>query len=513
MNVLQNQYLTMKILPIEKVREADSFTIAQEPIASINLMERAASQCFEWIVRRVSTEKKIFVFAGPGNNGGDGLVIARLLAGKGYHVEAFVVRFTEKQSADFARNLERLKNIKKIKVLDIREGGHFSMSAENAVIIDAIFGSGLSKPVLGWVADIIEEINKLKAEVVAVDMPSGLFADKTSKEKEGAIIQADYTLSFQFPKYAFFFSENDSYIGNWTILPIGLHADFISQVEVKNYYLQYNDVSILIKPRNKFAHKGVFGHGLLISGSYGKMGAAVLGTRAALRSGAGLITTHIPQIGYPILQTAVPEGMVSIDESEREFSSLPDISNYNAIAIGPGIGLEPQTQNALKLLIQNSSRPLIFDADAINILGENKTWISFVPAGSIFTPHPREFQRMVGSWRDEFERNDMQREFSFKFQSYVILKGAYTAITTPRGDCYFNSTGNPGMATAGSGDVLTGILLGLLAQNYTPLQTCLLGVYLHGLAGDLAAKKLSPQSLVADDIINYLGKAFRKLQK
>jgi NAD(P)H-hydrate epimerase len=297
------------------------------------------------------------------------------------------------------------------------------------------------------------------------------------------------------------------------VLPIGIHPDFIRDVEVKNFFVSQDEVRPLLKKRTKFSHKGTYGHGLLIAGSYGKMGAAVLAAAAGLRAGAGLITAHIPKKGNPIMQTAVPSAMVSIDSHSRVFSELPYLAGFNAIAVGPGLGLHERTQNALKLLIQDAGTELLLDADALNIIAENKTWISFIPKNSIFTPHPKEFERLAGKSANDFERNEKQREFSVKHQVYVILKGAHTAISAPDGTCYFNSTGNPGMATGGSGDVLTGILLGLKAQGYSSLETCLLGVYLHGLAGDLAVKKQGYQALIANDIIENLGKAFRKIEK
>lgn len=500
----------MKILPIENVREADDYTIRHEPILSADLMERAAAQCYKWIKKRIKKSSGIKIVAGPGNNGGDGLVIARMLAQKEFRVEVIILRFSEKESDDFRINYDRLKG-EKVNILEINDERNFPEIDEGDVIVDAIFGSGLSKPVKGFVAEVIKMINSSKARVIAIDTPSGLFADQTSVDSGGAIIEADYTLSFQFPKLAFLFPENDSFVGEWTILPIGLHDEFIRDVEVGNFFVLKKDVRSVLKSRNKFSHKGTFGHALLISGSYGKMGAAVLAARASLRSGAGLVSAHIPGKGYEIMQTALPEAMVSIDESPEIFSQVPDISPFNAIAIGPGIGMEKQTQNALKLLIQNSSIPLIFDADAINILGENKTWIPFVPKGSIFTPHPREFERLTEKTSDNFERNQLQRDFSVKYQVYVILKGAFTTLTTPSGKCFFNSTGNAGMATAGSGDVLTGVILGLLAQGYSPFEASLLGVYLHGLAGDIAGSDKGVDALIAGDIIESLAKAFKSL--
>ncbi|MCD4732523.1 MAG: NAD(P)H-hydrate dehydratase, partial [Bacteroidales bacterium] len=359
--------------------------------------------------------------------------------------------------------------------------------------------------------DIVENINESKAVVISVDAPSGFFCDTTNTTNDGSIIKADYTLTIQFPKYGFLFPENDEYVGHWEVVQIGLHPEYINKVDVKNHFLTVKDCKSILKPRNKFDHKGKFGHGLIIAGGYGKMGAAVLAAKAGLKAGAGLITTHIPAKGNNIIQTSVPTGMVSIDTNDKVFSELPELSTYNAIAIGPGIGQEEPTQKALKLLIQNTGLPIIFDADALNILGENKTWISFIPKNSIFTPHPREFERLIGSSLDNFEQNQLQREFSIKNHVYVILKGAHTVISCPDGTCYYNSTGNPGMATGGSGDVLTGILLGLKAQGYTSMETCLLGVYLHGLAGDIASEKWGQESLTAGNITHNLGKAFKTL--
>jgi NAD(P)H-hydrate epimerase len=307
------------------------------------------------------------------------------------------------------------------------------------------------------------------------------------------------------------FSENDSYVGDWKVLDIGLQTGFIDRVETGNYLLTRKIAGSLLKPRTKFAHKGHFGHALLIAGSYGKMGASVLASKACLRSGVGLLHAHVPVKGYQVIQTSVPEAMVNIDPDENCFTALPDLAPFTAIGIGPGIGFNEKTKKALKLLIQDSAVPLLFDADALTILGENKTWIPFIPKYSVFTPHPGEFERLVGKARDDFHRNQLQREFCIKYSVYLVLKGAQTCICGPDGVCWFNTTGNPGMATGGSGDALTGLILGLLAQKYHPRDACMLGVYLHGLAGDLAAKKQGMEALIAGDIVGKIGKAFKKL--
>jgi NAD(P)H-hydrate epimerase len=500
----------MKILPVEKIREADQYTIANEPVLSVDLMERAATACYKWLRKRIDPARKVRVFCGLGNNGGDGLVIARLLSEDNPNVDVYVIRHSDKCTDDFSVNLDRLKTFMAQRCHDLHPGDPLPLIDPGDVIIDAVFGSGLSKAVTGFPGKIIRHINESRALIVAVDMPSGLFSDKYTDPGAGAIVQADYTLSFQFPKLAFMFAENDRFVGDWKILYIGLHPDFIEKVQTRDKLLTRDMAAGLLKPRAKFSHKGNFGHALLIAGSYGKMGASVMAAKACLRSGVGLLHAHSPLKGCPVMQTAVPEAMVSIDPDESCFSALPPLDPYTAIGIGPGIGFEEKTKKGLKLLIQNAAVPLVLDADALTILGENKTWIPFLPENSVLTPHPKEFERLVGKAGNDFDRQRQLREFCIKHKVYVVLKGAHTCICNPAGMCYFNTTGNPGMASGGSGDVLTGIILGLLAQRYHPGDACLLAVYLHGLAGDLAARKLGMEAIIAGDIIDKIGKAFLK---
>jgi hydroxyethylthiazole kinase-like uncharacterized protein yjeF len=376
---------------------------------------------------------------------------------------------------------------------------------------DTLFGSGLSKPLQGFEAKLVKHLNHQNALKIAIDIPSGLFADKSSESKNAERFKADYTLSFQFPKLAFFMSENDAFVGDWQVLDIGLSQEYIQKTDTDYFILESISAMELIRPRDKFSHKGSYGHGLLIAGSMGKMGAAVLAGKAALRSGAGLITVHHPKSGLSIIPTSVPELMTSIDESETVFSKSPNLSNYSAIAIGPGLGTAKASQSAFKFLIQESKVPLVIDADALNILAENKTWLSFLPKNSILTPHLKEFERLAGKMENDFERLDKQIAFAKKYQVYVLLKGAHSSIACPDGKVFFNSTGNPGMATGGSGDVLTGILLGLKAQNYTSLHASILGVFLHGLAGDFAAENKGQASLIAGDIVDSIPEAFMSL--
>ncbi len=501
----------MKIFPVDKIREADAYTIENEPISSINLMERASNELFLWIKDHIKKDIAFHIFCGLGNNGGDGLALARMMADEGYEVIVNIIRYSDKTSDDFQINLERLIEKDNVKLIDINDTKDISEIGNEDIIIDAIFGSGLTRPVEGFIGKVIDMINELGAIIIAIDIPSGLFADQSSKPNKRAIVKADYTLSFQFPKLSFLFPENDGYVGKWEILDIGLSNDYIQSTETKHNFIIEDDIIPLIKKRPKYSHKGTFGHALIVAGSNGSMGAAVLASNACLRSGVGLLHTHIPRSGINILQTASPETMLSIDRYDNYFSEAPNIENINSIGIGPGLGMEHQSQMAMKLLIQNSDCPMVLDADALNILSENPTWLAFLPSGCILTPHPKEFQRLVGGWSNDSERLDKQNYLAQKHGIYVVLKGANTCICFPDGQCFFNSTGNPGMATAGSGDVLTGIITGLLASGYTPGTSAILGAYLHGLSGDIAANKMGLESITAGELINNLGSAFKML--
>ncbi|MFW5656860.1 MAG: NAD(P)H-hydrate dehydratase [Bacteroidota bacterium] len=505
----------MKLLTAEQIKEADKYTIQHEPVKSTDLMERAANACADWIVKRYHDKNTKFkVFAGPGNNGGDGLALARMLANNGFAVQVYILNLNDKFSDDFNTNLLRLKRQQEVKIKEIKEERKIPFILPEDVLIDAMFGSGLSRALSGLPAKLVYYLNSFENTVISIDIPSGLFSEENvdTLNPNRVIVEADHTLTFQFPKISFFFPENQQYIGNWHILPIGLHPEFIDKVDSTFYYLRDYDIKPILHGRKKFSHKGTYGHGLLIAGSYGMMGAAILATHAALRTGIGLITSHIPRYGYSILQTAVPEALIQIDESDIIFTSSPDLDRFTAIGVGPGLGARENTKKALSALFEQSRVPMVIDADAINILAENKEWLKKIPKGSIITPHPKEFSRLVGEYSRSLERINKQLEFAKEYQIYVVVKGAHTTIATPEGKIFFNSTGNPGMATAGSGDVLTGIILSLLAQHYPSLHAAQLGVYIHGLAGDIAAESNSEEAMIASDIINCLGQAYRKLK-
>ncbi|MPM03181.1 Bifunctional NAD(P)H-hydrate repair enzyme Nnr [bioreactor metagenome] len=500
----------IKILDIQQIREADQYTINNEPVSSDALMERAAGLCFEWIKENfLDIKQPIVVFAGTGNNGGDGLVIARMLHESGYFVQAYLVKFTDKLSPDCELNLKRLN--KKLPVPVIESEITFPAIPENSIVIDALLGSGITRAPEGLVLNAVEKINASENSVIAIDLPSGLLADSSSQAHAGKIINADVTLTIGAPKLALFMPENGVYCGEWHLIPIGLHDDYINNAPTKFNYLQSSDIEGLFPARKTFSHKGSYGHALIMAGSKGKSGAAVLAARACLHSGCGLTTIHCPSDSVSILQTAAPEAMVSVDADPGCISTLPDIVPYSAVAFGPGCGQEKQTAGTLKLLIQESKQPLLIDADGLNILAANKTWLAFLPKNTILTPHPGEFKRLAGDYKNDFERLQNAMDFSAKFHCIMVLKGAYTSIVSPDGRVFFNSTGNPGMAKGGSGDILTGFISGLLARGIPPLHAALAGVFLHGLAGDYAAEYLTQEYLSAGDIVKYFRKAWKSL--
>lgn len=502
----------MKIFDAERIREIDALTIKHEPIESIDLMERAAGKCHEWFRRHIRKPVRVHVFCGPGNNGGDGLALSRMLAGSGRSVIVYKlgwqgVRFSD----DYLINEKRLHGVKNLHVERLHEGDDLPLIAPGEVIVDAIFGNGLTRPVGGYLVDVINHINKSDAMVISIDMPSGLFGEDNTENQPGSIVKASHTLVFQFPKLSFLFACCASYVGEWHLLDIGLHASAIEKTDTLNHYLEMGEVGSLYRKRDKHSHKGSYGHALLIAGGFGKMGAAVLAARACLRSGTGLLTVALPGCGYTVMQTGVPEAMCIVDGNENMVTEMPKPGPFTAIAIGPGIGTHHETQRLLKRLIQDTVCPLVLDADAINILAENKTWLDFLPPNSIVTPHPGEFDRIVGHTDNDFLRFLKAKEFAARYSLIVILKGAHTAVISPDGRCFFNSTGNPGMATGGSGDVLTGMVLAWMAKGYSALHSAILAVYLHGFAGDLAAKTKGYDGLIAGDIAEMIPKAQQKV--
>ncbi len=502
----------MKLFTCSQISEIDQLTMNLEPISSIDLMERASAKVADWIIQNIGNDRPFWFFAGPGNNGGDALAVARMLALAGYNCTVFLSTFGREPKGDPAFNLIRLQKQNKVPVKIIDSEESIPEIPSEVIVVDGLFGSGLNKPLDGLAEKIVRKINLSGSTVISIDIPSGLFGEDNSNNNLSAVIKANNTLTFQFPKISFFFPENYQFTGGWEVLPIGLSPEAIVQTESNYFYLTKEFISGKLKKREKFSHKGTFGHALLIAGSYGKMGAAVLSSKACLRSGVGLLTCHVPRLGYEIIQNSVYEAMTSIDHSKFIFSEFPDLKTFSAVGIGPGLDKTTETQLAFKKLLQEQPKRIVIDADALNMLAENQDWYHLIPENSILTPHPKEFERLAGSSANSFDRLLLQLQFSARHKVIVVVKGAHTSITFPNGEVYFNSTGNPGMATGGSGDVLTGIILGLLAQSYSPEDASLIGVYLHGLAGDLAADKFSQQAMIAGDIIELLGAAFIQLE-
>lgn len=509
----------LPVLSAAQFRQADMHLQASEPISSYDLMERAAARCAQRI-QELQREghfgpvagTSFLVIAGMGNNGGDGLVIARLLHAAGLQVRVLRLEYGTTASEDNRANWKRL----------IDQGVDHESTAEGLpdlevgskeVVIDAIFGIGLSRALPAQVASIIEQVRLSQRPVIAIDLPSGLYADDNIGVDPKSVMRATLTLTFEFPKRCMLFPENDRFVGVWEMIPIGLDHEYCGTLGPSAFLLQEQDAVEVLRPRPHFGHKGTFGHALLIAGSEGRAGAAVIATRAALRSGAGLVTAHVPKGALHILQTTCPEAMCSVSENSAYIDTMPDLSMASAVGLGPGLGSDPDTALIIKRSIQDTQVPMVFDADALNILSENRTWLAFLPPESILTPHPKEFDRLVGStFTTGHERSLAAQEFARRHQVIVVLKGAWTAICGPSGPMLFNSTGNPGMAKGGSGDALTGLLTGLLAQGYEPYQAAMLGVYLHGMAGDVVARHKGMDGMHAGDIIEALPEAWQNLR-
>ncbi len=502
----------MKIFTSAQIRELDSYTVKHEPIASIDLMERAAKALAHAIADEWDTNSPMVVFAGPGNNGGDALAVARLLAEQGYSVSAYLFNITSHLSVDCEQNRKRLEESRRIKdfVVVTQEFDPPVLTAET-VVIDGLFGSGLNKPLAGGFASLVKYINNSPAKVVSIDVPSGLMAEDNSFNVRAHIIRATLTLTLQHIKLSFLFAENQQFIGRLKTLDIRISKEGIDRTDTQYILAEEKTVRPLLQPRNPFAHKGEMGHALLIAGSYGMGGAAILAAKACLRAGAGKVTVHAPRGNNLIMQVAVPEAVVQLDREETAFSEPVDTEDYDALAIGPGLGMSEGAAIAMIAQLRRSQCPIVADADALNLLANHRAWMQQLPQGMIMTPHPKEFDRMAGRCTDSFERLAKAVDMAKRQQIYIILKGHHSALCLPDGHVLFNSTGNAGMATAGSGDVLTGIITALLAKGHPQADACLLGMYLHGLAGDLAAKELGEESLVASDIIAFLPKAFKAL--
>jgi hydroxyethylthiazole kinase-like uncharacterized protein yjeF len=502
----------MKILSAVQLQEADEITLKSEGISSTRLMERAASLIFNEIHTRLEgADINIKIFCGIGNNGGDGLVVARLLHKYGYKVEVYVVNYSDKRSDDFLVNYDRYKKESHIWPALIKRKEDFPEISPGDFVVDAIFGIGLNRPAEGWLAELLTHINQSGAFCLAVDMPSGLFPDKVPAKK-AVVIKANFTLTFQTPKIVFYLPQTMAFAGEVQILDIGLDRSYLKEVKAMAQLIGKREARQLYKPRNKNSHKGDYGHSLVIGGSYGKIGSIVLAAKATLRAGAGLCSVFVPKCGYEILQTSFPEAMVITDEDDNELTNIKTDLEPDVICFGMGAGKSSKTVQAFKGLLKRTKNPMLIDADGLNMLSESNELLELLPKNSVLTPHPKELERLIGKWEDDFEKMKKVEDFTKKYKVILVLKGAHSFIFSGK-HTYINNSGNPGMATAGSGDVLSGIIAGLISQKYEPLVAAILGVYIHGLSGDICAEEKGYEALLSGDISDTLGKAFLDLMK
>lgn len=507
---LQQKKIRMKIFSSEQFYQADAITTEKQGITSADLMERAGTQIYNWLHHRMQgAQVPVHIFCGIGNNGGDGLVVGRLLIESGYLVHMYVVNCSDKRSKNFLINYDRIKNITKEWPKLMKSETDFPEIHPDDIIIDAIFGIGLNRCPGGWVKQLIQYLNESKAFKLAVDIPSGMHANLPLEDPE-AVLKANHTLTFQSPKLAFFLPETGAFVPYFEVLDIGLDPQFLSETAPIAQLIDKAEAQQFYKQRAKYDHKGTYGHALIVGGSYGKIGAVVLSSKATLKIGAGMVTVFSPKCGYNMLQTAFPEAMVVTDKSDHHISEITTEFIPSAIGIGMGMGTHPESLSALKELFKSSKAAMVIDADALNALSQSKELLKVLPKQSILTPHIGELKRLIGDWTNDYDKLEKATAFAKKHKAILVLKGANT-ITIFDEKLYINSTGNPGMATAGSGDVLSGMITGLVSQGYDPLLSAVFGVYLHGSAGNIASQSMGFEAVTASDIIDNIGNAYLAL--
>ena len=510
----------MKIFTSEAIKKIDSATIAIDGITELELMERAASAVTYEIISRWRTSKRMVIFAGPGNNGGDALAVARMLYEQGYRPEVFLFNIRSSHLSECcAANRQRLLEMGDIDFTEIVDNFSPPELGPGDVVIDGLFGSGLHSPLKGGYTSLVQYINNSEAYIVAIDMPSGLFGEWNEGTDRRNIINADLTLIFGAKRLSFFFSENAEHIGQCIVLDIDLNREAIASTPADFYLIEKEDVREMLKPLYPFINKYDNGTLYLIAGSYGMMGAAILSARAAQRIGTGLVTVHGPASANTIMQTSCPEALFEADTSDICTTAINHKHRYSVIALGPGMGTSDETIDAVDHFLKNYRKPCLLDADALNCIAARPMLLRSIPKGSIITPHTGEFDRLFQKNKNgaritsDEERLKRAISVSKMHDITIVLKGRYTMTVRPDGKVYINSSGNPGMATAGSGDVLTGVISGLIAQGYSPDASTWMGVYIHGLAGDLAAAKQGEQSMIAGDIIDNLGQAILNIKR
>lgn len=502
----------MKIFGNDTLRAIDKLTIENEGVTSLELIERAAEAITNEIMLRWRPNKKVSVFAGPGNNGADALVVSRMLIEQGFTPEIYLFNIGRKHlNSECAQCRDCLIEMGYTNIIEVVDNFRLPELDPDQLVIDGLFGSGLKNSLMGGFITLVRYINESQATIVSIDVPSGLHGDWNPSPVNRDIIHANLTLTIQLPRLAFLFKENAELVGEWKILDIGLSADAIRNAPTDFYFVEKSDIRQVIRRRDSFASKADCGSGLIIAGSYGMMGAAVLCAKGALRSGAGKITVHSPRCGYSVMQSSVPEVLFDADSHDIVLKDIVPSRNYNAIAVGPGIGVNEATVTTLEEFLKRSQSPVILDADALNCIAKRPALLNYIPTDSILTPHAAEFDRIFGVHKNDECRLQKAIEMARKYGVIIVLKGRYTAIVRRDGRVYFNSSGNAALATAGSGDVLTGLMLGFMAQGYAPEIASLISVYVHGVAGELASEEHGIHGVTAGDVAQNVGRAIKQI--
>ncbi|MCH5239021.1 MAG: NAD(P)H-hydrate dehydratase [Muribaculaceae bacterium] len=502
----------MKIFSSELIKEIDKATCENQGITSLELMERAASAVSCEIVSRFTPAQRIVIFAGPHNNGGDALAVARLLYEQGYRkLEVFLFNVMGRLSHDCGEEKKSLDSIEGIDFTEVTRDFQPPYLSEKDVVVDGLFGSGIKGPLQKGFLTLVKYINDSGAYVISIDLPSGLSGEFNENISRRDMVHANLTLTFQFPRLSFFFEENQDVIGEWKLLDIELDEKKIKETAVDYILVDERNVRPLLKKRDNFSGKRDFGSALFFAGSWGMAGAAVLAARGCLRSGAGLATVHSAKGIMPVVQTSLPESLFEPDRNENYITDMSVHHRHQVVAVGPGLGVNEKTIDALESLLMTYKQPLVLDADALNCMVKRPHLLSVLPSYSIITPHVGEFDRLFGNHNSNEERLRKAIDMAKYYNIVIVLKGHYTATVKPTGRVYFNSTGNPGMATAGSGDVLTGVIAAFMAQGYKPEQAAFLGAFVHGMAGDLAAEKWGQAGILASDIADFCGIALKNL--
>lgn len=501
----------MKIFTNDDIRAIDRLTI-ERGITSAELIARVADGVTEEIVALFPESRPTAIFAGPGNNGADALAVAARLAGKGFQPDVYLFNIGgDKLSPDCRAFRDNLKNAPGVRLVEVTGAFTLPDLDKSFLVIDGLFGSGLRDGLTGGFMSLVRYINESGATVVSIDVPSGMFSDWNHGSINRNIIHSDLTLAIQFPRLSFLMKENAELVGKWKVLDIGLDADAIRRTQTNFQIVDASGMRRLLKQRKPFCSKADLGHALIVAGSYGMMGAAQFAAKGALRSGIGKLTVRSASWGYEVLQTTVPEALFSADPNDNIITAIPPSRNFSAVAIGPGIGTAEATISAIDTFLKSATDPIVLDADALNCISQKRALLDLLPDHSIITPHAGEFDRLFGKHATDEERLLRAIKAAEDYNILILIKGHYTALVRPDGKVYFNSSGTPALATAGSGDVLTGIIVSFLAQGYKPEVAALLGAYVHGVAGEIAAETNGIYGTTASDIANSVGKALLKI--